>query len=295
MKINWKVRLKNKNLAAGVPGNLAAFVYKILGLADIVPAIGEDTTVQLIGIAVESARYAGHRAGPDDRRHVRQRAGIEYTCPADNCRMHKHELNCWLRARLFVSVRGQIICCVRRFGSGSCRGIDCACRCRITAVASSPMPLSEIKMPARMQRPPSQPPAPRGSWRMSTEARAPVAGSNVRNQTDALRTDVLLRRGLQDEAEGGADQTEDDQRDQFFRRQGGWDRLFGDEHADRAEQGDDSQLHDGQGIDVMILGGAFDRNDLSGTKKKRRHRQMASPRFEPRIPRRPSLRSDRCR
>ena len=42
------------------------------------------------------------------------------------------------------------------------------------------MPLSEIKMPARMQRPPSQPPAPRGSWRMSTEARAPVAGSSVR-------------------------------------------------------------------------------------------------------------------
>ncbi len=104
---------------------------------------------------------------------------------------------------------------------------------------------------------------------MENEYRGEGAGCGLQrqDQTDALRTDVLLRRGLQDEAEGRADQTEDDQRDQFFRRQGGWDRLFGDEHADRAEQGDDSQLHDGQGIDVMILGELFDCNDLPGTKK----------------------------
>ena len=92
-------------------------------------------------------------------------------------------------------------------------------------------------------------------------------GLQRQDQTDALGADMLLRGGLQDEAEGGTDQTEDDQRDQFFRRQRGRNRLFGDEHANRAEQGDDSQLHDGQGIDVMILGELFDRNDLSGTKK----------------------------
>ena len=52
MKINWKVRLKNKTWLLAFLGTVAAFVYQLLGLADIVPAIGEDTTVQLIGIAV---------------------------------------------------------------------------------------------------------------------------------------------------------------------------------------------------------------------------------------------------
>ena len=44
--------MKNKTWLLAFLGTVAAFVYQILGLADIVPAIGEDLTVQLIGIAV---------------------------------------------------------------------------------------------------------------------------------------------------------------------------------------------------------------------------------------------------
>ena len=104
---------------------------------------------------------------------------------------------------------------------------------------------------------------------MQNQHRGEGAGCGLQrqDQTDALGADMLLCGGLQDEAEGGADQTEDDQRDQFFRRQRGRNRLFHDEHPDRAEQGDDREFHDGQGIDVMILGELFNRDDLPGTKK----------------------------
>lgn len=76
MKINWKVRMKNKTWLLAFLGTVAAFVYQILGLADIVPAIGEDLTDSADRHRCESARYAGNRAGSDDRRCVRQRAGV---------------------------------------------------------------------------------------------------------------------------------------------------------------------------------------------------------------------------
>ena len=47
MKINWKVRLKNKTWLLAFLGTVAAFVYQILGLADIVPAIGPLSFVPL--------------------------------------------------------------------------------------------------------------------------------------------------------------------------------------------------------------------------------------------------------
>ena len=71
-------------------GTFAAFVNQLLGLADIVPAIGEDTTVQLIGIAVNLLVTLGIVQDPTTAGMSDSAQALEYTCPADNCRMHKH-------------------------------------------------------------------------------------------------------------------------------------------------------------------------------------------------------------
>mgnify|MGYP003105579992 CR=1 FL=1 len=77
MKINWKVRLKNKTWLLAFLGTVAAFVYQILGLADI-------------GIAVNLLVTLGIVQDPTTAGVSDSAQALEYTCPADNCRMHKH-------------------------------------------------------------------------------------------------------------------------------------------------------------------------------------------------------------
>lgn len=52
MKINWKVRLQNKPVLMAMLGAIIGFVYQMLGIAGIVPAISEDEVVNLIGMFV---------------------------------------------------------------------------------------------------------------------------------------------------------------------------------------------------------------------------------------------------
>lgn len=48
MKINWKVRLRNKTWLASIIALIVTFVYDLLAMLDIVPAVTEDW---LLGIA----------------------------------------------------------------------------------------------------------------------------------------------------------------------------------------------------------------------------------------------------
>lgn len=52
MKINWKVRLQNKTWLLAMAAAVLAFVYQLLGLLGIAPAVSEDQLTQLIGLAV---------------------------------------------------------------------------------------------------------------------------------------------------------------------------------------------------------------------------------------------------
>lgn len=52
MKINWKVRFKNKTWLVTFLITVLAFVYQILGMLDIVPPITQDMATQIIGIVV---------------------------------------------------------------------------------------------------------------------------------------------------------------------------------------------------------------------------------------------------
>ena len=52
MKINWKVRLLNKTWLLAMLAALVAFVYQLLGLLGVVPAVSQDQVTQLIGLVI---------------------------------------------------------------------------------------------------------------------------------------------------------------------------------------------------------------------------------------------------
>ena len=52
MKINWKVRLKNKTWLLAFAGAIVAFVYQIPGMLGVVAPIAEDNVTQVTGLLV---------------------------------------------------------------------------------------------------------------------------------------------------------------------------------------------------------------------------------------------------
>ena len=51
-KINWKVRFKNKTFVVAFVTALVAFIYQLLGLLEIVPAVSQDNLMQVIMLVV---------------------------------------------------------------------------------------------------------------------------------------------------------------------------------------------------------------------------------------------------
>lgn len=52
MKINWTVRLKNRTWLAAALALLVTFVFDILALFEIAPAITQDNVMQLISVVL---------------------------------------------------------------------------------------------------------------------------------------------------------------------------------------------------------------------------------------------------
>ena len=52
MKINWKVRFKNKTWLITFLLAVLAFIYQILGMFDIVPPVTQDMATQLIAAVI---------------------------------------------------------------------------------------------------------------------------------------------------------------------------------------------------------------------------------------------------
>ena len=48
MKINWKVRLRNKTWLASVLALIVSFAYDLLAMLDVVPPLSEDWLVRLL-------------------------------------------------------------------------------------------------------------------------------------------------------------------------------------------------------------------------------------------------------
>lgn len=52
MKINWKLRLKNKTTLVALITAVIAFCYQIAGIFGLVVPVGEDAIVQAVGLIV---------------------------------------------------------------------------------------------------------------------------------------------------------------------------------------------------------------------------------------------------
>ena len=52
MRINWKVRFKNKTWLVTFLLAILAFLYQVLGMFDIVPPVTEDMATQLVAAVV---------------------------------------------------------------------------------------------------------------------------------------------------------------------------------------------------------------------------------------------------
>ena len=50
MKVNWKVRFKNKVFLAALAGLVVSFVFDLLAMFDVFPAISESMVMQLVDI-----------------------------------------------------------------------------------------------------------------------------------------------------------------------------------------------------------------------------------------------------
>lgn len=52
MNINWKLRLQNKATLAALIATIIAFVYQVLGIFGVVPAISQDMVITGAGIVL---------------------------------------------------------------------------------------------------------------------------------------------------------------------------------------------------------------------------------------------------
>ncbi len=59
MQLNRQVRLRNKEWMAAFVSVVVAFIYQVLGLCGVVPAIGEGQVVQVLGCVVNALAMVG--------------------------------------------------------------------------------------------------------------------------------------------------------------------------------------------------------------------------------------------
>lgn len=50
MRINWKLRFKNKTVLVGLIGALIGFIYQVLGVLGVLAPISEDQAMQVLGL-----------------------------------------------------------------------------------------------------------------------------------------------------------------------------------------------------------------------------------------------------
>ena len=81
MKINWKVRLQNKTWLLAMAAALLAFVYQLLGLLGITPAVSQDQIAQLVGLAINVLVALGVVVDPTTSGMGDSAQAMTYTSP----------------------------------------------------------------------------------------------------------------------------------------------------------------------------------------------------------------------
>lgn len=81
MKINWKLRFKNKATVTALIACTVAFIYQILGILGITAPISEEQTTQVLGLLVNLMTAVGILIDPTTAGASDSERALEYKEP----------------------------------------------------------------------------------------------------------------------------------------------------------------------------------------------------------------------
>lgn len=81
MKINWKVRIKNKVWLASIAALIVSFVYDFLAMFEIVPNVGEEWVMNVINTVLMLLSMLGVVVDPTTTGLSDSERALEYTEP----------------------------------------------------------------------------------------------------------------------------------------------------------------------------------------------------------------------
>lgn len=84
MKINWKLRLKNKTVLAGITSTVIVAGYQIASFFDFVPPIAQDTIIQWVGLGLTMLAGIGVITDPTTKGIGDSRQALDYERPRDD-------------------------------------------------------------------------------------------------------------------------------------------------------------------------------------------------------------------
>lgn len=90
-KINWSVRFKNKSWLASFAALVIAFIYQLLGLFDVAPAITQDNVMQFISIILTLLAGVGVIQDPTTKGVSDSTQALSYTKPKDDTEVNEEE------------------------------------------------------------------------------------------------------------------------------------------------------------------------------------------------------------
>ncbi|MCI6821203.1 MAG: phage holin [Clostridiales bacterium] len=89
MKINWKVRFKNKGTVTAIVAGMIAMIYQLLNLLGITPSVSESQAAEIAGLFINVLVLAGIVIDPTTRGINDSDNAMTYTCP--RCDMESAE------------------------------------------------------------------------------------------------------------------------------------------------------------------------------------------------------------
>lgn len=84
MKINWKVRFQNKVTLTAIVMAVIALVYQVLGVAGVVPAVAENTIIEIAAMIINILVLLGIVVDPTTKGAGDSQQALTYTKPKQN-------------------------------------------------------------------------------------------------------------------------------------------------------------------------------------------------------------------
>ncbi len=89
--MNWKVRLRNPVFWTTLLAALAGFVYTVLGLLEVAPALSQDAVLRVVSVAVSVLTTLGVLVDPTTKGVRDSRRARGYATPADSDKTFEEE------------------------------------------------------------------------------------------------------------------------------------------------------------------------------------------------------------